>query len=345
VLERLENPTGNFSFGCPEHLAMFPTAYFSIFRPTSLDALKLMMLREGTGKGLNIKGKSAKEGVLSGFVPFLQISENEHVHEVKAPYPQTRCRLYFKSEKLRDDALGVFEDVVATDGAPGAAPADDDKGEKTKARGRAGSPTSRKATKRGKGKEEPEAPSYKYLERIDSFATQRGPLWGIDLSLALLWELYAVVPDISHLPGWETGRKSEPEFMNVTREMSRREPTAQRAARRTRSPQHARLRLAWRVRAACRLRSATHAVRAACCADESEGLLDAVDAQDSPRTVRRRQPDEPAYVPLSPPRSIAERLSMPCSAWPMALLFCVACTRWRAYHCMHAVPQLSDLCF
>ena len=26
-----------------------------------------------TGKGLNVKGKSARQGVLSGFVPFLQV--------------------------------------------------------------------------------------------------------------------------------------------------------------------------------------------------------------------------------------------------------------------------------
>lgn len=30
-----------------------------------------------------------------------------------------------------------------------------------------------------------------------------------------LWELYAVRPDIAHLPGWETGRDSEPAFMEV----------------------------------------------------------------------------------------------------------------------------------
>lgn len=49
------------------------THYFSVFRPTSDDALRMMILGRATGKGLNIKGKSAKKGVLSGFVPFVQV--------------------------------------------------------------------------------------------------------------------------------------------------------------------------------------------------------------------------------------------------------------------------------
>ena len=81
VLDYLQDSRSNFWFGSPKHLAMFDTAYFSVFRPTSKDALRLMMERDGTGKGLNIKGKSAKKGKLSGFVPFLQISENKHADE------------------------------------------------------------------------------------------------------------------------------------------------------------------------------------------------------------------------------------------------------------------------
>ena len=40
------------------------------------------MMIKGTacGKGLNVKGKSAKTGEISGFVPLLQISEEEHKH-------------------------------------------------------------------------------------------------------------------------------------------------------------------------------------------------------------------------------------------------------------------------
>ena len=40
-----------FHFGCAEHLRMFPSAFFSVWRPTSADALRLLVLREGVGKG------------------------------------------------------------------------------------------------------------------------------------------------------------------------------------------------------------------------------------------------------------------------------------------------------
>ena len=50
---------------------------FCVFRPTSLHALKHMIAGTGVGKGLNIKGKSAKKGRLVGFVPFLQIHSEE----------------------------------------------------------------------------------------------------------------------------------------------------------------------------------------------------------------------------------------------------------------------------
>ena len=43
--------------------------FFSVWRPTSLIALRMMVDGTATGKGLNVKGKSAKQGRLSGFVP------------------------------------------------------------------------------------------------------------------------------------------------------------------------------------------------------------------------------------------------------------------------------------
>ena len=54
------------------------TSWFAVYRPTSSDAIAKMLAGDGVGKGLNVKGKSAKKGLLSGFVPFLQISNNDH---------------------------------------------------------------------------------------------------------------------------------------------------------------------------------------------------------------------------------------------------------------------------
>ena len=38
-----------------------------------------MMKGEATGKGLDIQGKNAKTGLLSGYVPFSQIYSNEQL--------------------------------------------------------------------------------------------------------------------------------------------------------------------------------------------------------------------------------------------------------------------------
>ena len=65
------------------------SSFFAVWRPTSFSALSMMILGEATGKGLNIKGKSAKRGVLSGFVPFLQISEESHKSRVSRPLHPT----------------------------------------------------------------------------------------------------------------------------------------------------------------------------------------------------------------------------------------------------------------
>ena len=42
-----------------------PSQAFSVWRPTGTAAQKLMVMGYATGKGLNIKGKSAKTGVLA----------------------------------------------------------------------------------------------------------------------------------------------------------------------------------------------------------------------------------------------------------------------------------------
>ena len=58
-------------------------AIFTVWRPTSTDAISKMMSGDGVGKGLELKGKSAKTGCLSGYVPFLQIHEDWHKDKVR----------------------------------------------------------------------------------------------------------------------------------------------------------------------------------------------------------------------------------------------------------------------
>jgi len=81
---------------------------FSVWRPTSNDAIRKMMTGEGTGKGLDIKGKSAQSGKFSGFVPYLQISDNAHKKEVCARTADGRVRIFYPNEECRDKAIAIL---------------------------------------------------------------------------------------------------------------------------------------------------------------------------------------------------------------------------------------------
>eukprot|EP00966_Prymnesium_polylepis_P136495 3154016-Prymnesium_polylepis.1 len=86
---------------------------FSVFRPTSYDAISKMWLGNGVGKGLNVKGKSAKKGHLSGYVPFLQISEADHTQMVSVGPSFARTRIFFRSEEERDRVCEWLERIMA----------------------------------------------------------------------------------------------------------------------------------------------------------------------------------------------------------------------------------------
>lgn len=82
---------------------------FSVWRPTSNDAIRKMMTGEGVGKGLDIKGKSAKRGKYSGFVPYLQIHVNEDKDKVReALSDYSRLKVFYPREECRDVAMGVL---------------------------------------------------------------------------------------------------------------------------------------------------------------------------------------------------------------------------------------------
>lgn len=96
--------------------------YFSVWRPTSFDAIGQMMLGRATGKGLNVKGKSAKTGRLSGFVPYIQISEEAHKARVGTSPAAAHVRVYYTSARARAAARQQLEEVLeemtaATDAA------------------------------------------------------------------------------------------------------------------------------------------------------------------------------------------------------------------------------------
>ena len=98
------------------------SSVFSVWRPTSVDSIRKMMTGHGTGKGLDIKGKSAKKGKLSAYVPFMQIHEDSHKTKIRALPRDGRIRIFYKKREARDKAHTILSEVMgdmlaATDAA------------------------------------------------------------------------------------------------------------------------------------------------------------------------------------------------------------------------------------
>jgi hypothetical protein len=180
----------------------------------------MMMMGNATGKGLNVKGKSAKKGVLSGYVPFLQISEEKHKPLVSTAPKTARIRIYFQTEAARGTVVEELQPVLremvnASDNAEkqlqelkaGNISLDDEEHEAVL------------CTLRWK-MDEP------CITPLEEFAPT---CFGLSVPERLLWEAYVIRRDISHPEGWETGRPSEAAFMDMNlhaiREPSSMAPT------------------------------------------------------------------------------------------------------------------------
>eukprot|EP00980_Cylindrotheca_fusiformis_P005136 scaffold1088_cov90-Cylindrotheca_fusiformis.AAC.1 len=77
------------------------SSILTVWRPCSNDAMRKMMEGTGVGKGLDIKGKSAKKGLLSAFVPFLQISNEADKYKIMPIPYNARLRVYYQTEQAR----------------------------------------------------------------------------------------------------------------------------------------------------------------------------------------------------------------------------------------------------
>lgn len=144
------------------------TQWFAVYRPTSRDALAKMLNQTAVGKGLNVKGKSAKKNYLSGFVPFLQISVNEHKEQIGPPQDEASVTVYYQSRESQEAAL----------------------------------------------KELQRAEAWKEMSPVYEDNSYPG-VYGLVMSEDLLREVYIDTPDIQFRAGWETGRASEPAFMDM----------------------------------------------------------------------------------------------------------------------------------
>jgi len=153
------------------------TAWFAVFRPTSRDAISRMLNGEAVGKGLNVKGKSAKRNRLSGFVPFVQISKNEHKADIEPPHPKARVRIYYQSKGARDAALTELQQLQSYAGE-GSDSYDSD------------------------------------VVLQDDYSPDH---YGLDVPEALVHLAYITGDDVDLRPphDWETGRESCAEFMDM----------------------------------------------------------------------------------------------------------------------------------
>mmetsp|Transcript_17661 Transcript_17661/g.31961 ORF Transcript_17661/g.31961 Transcript_17661/m.31961 type:complete len:802 (+) Transcript_17661:56-2461(+) len=149
--------------------------WFAVYRPTSRDAIMKMLSGSAVGKGLNVKGKSAKQGVLSGYVPFCQISDNKHKAMIEKSPPNARLKLYFKTEANRAEALKAMQQVM----------------------------------------ENPESKLDIAKKQIHLVNDYEPRAFGLDLPEPLLREAYIMNRDLEPKIGWETGRRSEPAFMDM----------------------------------------------------------------------------------------------------------------------------------
>jgi CRP-like cAMP-binding protein len=163
--------------------AASPTSWFAVYRPCSRDSIAKMLGKFGVGKGLNIKGKSAKKNRLSGFVPFLQISDNEHKKLIEVSPRTARTRIYYRNLMAREQALKTLNDTMHSD--------------------------------HGLDIEEP------YIHTVSDFEPKA---FGLDVPEGIVREAYIMNSDITPIIGWETGRASEPAFMDMNLH-STREPS------------------------------------------------------------------------------------------------------------------------
>jgi len=180
--------------------------WFSVFRPTTDDAIDQMRAGKHTGKGLNIKGKSAKSGRLSGMVPFLQINKNEHRTRISTSPSHARVWLYFTSleaQAAAQDSLNKTLNwmVAEVASAREAKKVLDEHPEKFD--------DNQKMDIYNKLFFTIDDPA---INKLDSFAPHH---YGLDVPERLLTHVYITTQDLTVPAGWETGRGSEPHFMDM----------------------------------------------------------------------------------------------------------------------------------
>eukprot|EP00985_Skeletonema_marinoi_P013315 scaffold6578_cov141-Skeletonema_marinoi.AAC.13 len=229
---------------------------FSVWRPTSNEAIRRMITGEGTGKGMDIKGKSAIKGKFSGFVPFLQIHRNEDKLKVGSLHADARVRVFYPNKISRDRAfmsLAMVRDKMreATQRSMRFIAEVEQKevsvlGEEMNKSMRNLSHTSMRlaiGSTRRRLNSGPDAIDYAQfvaalevehrncmldnaaMYKIDDYTSTKG-CYGLDIPEKLFWETFVSKTDISREDGseYDSGRASMPEFQVMNLESLRKAP-------------------------------------------------------------------------------------------------------------------------
>jgi len=218
----------------PKILRMFTkSGIFSVWRPTSSDAIAKLITGEGTGKGLNIKGKSAKCGQYSGFVPFLQIHDNDHKRKVGYMRKDKRVRVFYPNQSSRDKTAAVLagESKYMADMATKSnqiVEEEDEKREQMLDSVTSLSSIRRPSLVRTRNIDAALIEANRccmndpFVYKIDDYASTQG-VYGLDIPEKLFWESYVVPNDISRPRGskHDTGRPSMPGFQQMNIETLR----------------------------------------------------------------------------------------------------------------------------
>jgi len=218
---------------------------FSVWRPTSRDAIRKMITGEGTGKGLDIKGKSAKRGEYSGYVPFLQIHDNAHKAKIGRMTNDKRVRVFYPNKFSRDLAtqkLRRLSDDIDERGSAAARRVEEEEEfrarilkfrRETLIKSYTGNGDKTELMK-SVSKIDDDVPQGEMknidedLTLINRFCMQDGSVhyiddyaskgtYGICIPEKVFWEGYVVPNDITRVPGSkdDTGRPSMPEFQQM----------------------------------------------------------------------------------------------------------------------------------
>jgi Domain found in Dishevelled, Egl-10, and Pleckstrin (DEP) len=178
---------------------------FTVWRPTSFEAIRKMMLGDAVGKGLDIKGKSAKRGKLDGFVPFLQISENRHKPMTRTLCKSGRIRLFFAEDSFaaRETVVGYLEAVAE---------------EMMEATFQAKQILASEKVGTLRLEEAKETLLWDMTDVSITYLDEYAPCsYGIEIPARLLWEAYVVRQDCFRKPGsqYDIGRPSTPAFQDM----------------------------------------------------------------------------------------------------------------------------------